>query len=436
MSDIFCLTGPDGRLLDPAVQATVLAKYSRSPISAKEILANITIDEADRFHDKWIMEYGHNSVLELSTIPICIEGLSIIASKVIESMQRGAFSEKSTRYQRFSSESFVTPPGGPPTMKAFVSRLYSTYDRLYQPVIERCAFLMGKDPKSPDRVAKARAFDNLRYLLPAGTGTNIACVLNFRDIKHLVSILLGHTNSELRQIGAGILSVASELCPVLMRYSKPDTFEPKIVSTGYSNYLFDPVNPDLCVSLNQPSMTQSQFMLNVEKMYGVDWDAFSKHMEVRPEWSEIPDAFKMINMTFDIIMDYGAFRDLQRHRRCEQYVESLTADYGYVVPDDIKGTEFEVDYRSAMDSVQSYDDDIMYDRDLSQYVIPMGYLHRSKFQMTMKELFYIIELRSKPQGHISYRRIVYMMYKSASTHFPELMQWCRVHSPTELGEHT
>ena len=136
------------------------------------------------------------------------------------------------------------------------------------------------------------------------------------------------------------------------------------------------------------------------------------------------------------MMDYGAFRDLQRHRRCEQFVEPLCIDYGFVVPDDIIGTDLEGEYREAMSSILAYEDDsVIYDQDLFQYMIPLGYLHRSIFQMDLKELYYIIELRTKPQGHISYRRIAYQMYELAMTRFPQLMQWCRAIRPDFIGEH-
>jgi thymidylate synthase ThyX len=443
VSNVFCLTGPDGRLLDPSLQATILAKYSRSPDSAREILARITSEESDKFHDKWVVKFGHSSVAELATIPICMEGISIVASKVVESMQRGAFSEKSTRYQRFSSESFITPPGGPDTMKAFASRMYAAYDKLYEPMMTRCAVLMGRDPndrKSFDRVLKARAFDSLRYLLPAGTGTNVACVLNFRDTRDLISTMLGHSNPEIQKIGEDVLAAASGISPVLMRHAVPNVFEPKIMSLGALNSQFIPERPNWYVSLDNTSVSQSdakQFLSKlIESRYNMDWETFSRHMTARPEHLQVPKIFDTITLTFDILMDYGAFRDLQRHRKCEQFVEPLTTQYGFMIPDDIAGSDLESDYVSAMESVALYDDDrVIYDTDLFQYMIPMGYLHRSSFQMTMRELYYIVELRTRPHGHISYRRIAYKMYELARRNFPDLMEWCRAVEPTSIGDH-
>src|SRR5271157_2220532 len=188
--DIFVLKDSQGNLLSPAVQSTVLAKYSRSPLSARQIVETLTPEEADKFQDKWFVAYSHSSVAELATFPICFEGVSIVASKFLESFQRPGYSEKSTRYQKFSRDSFITPPGAPATMAKFAARFYDAYDSLYPKVLKRVATLMGKDPTDPkvleDRLVKARTFDNVRYLLPAGTGTNLGIVANGRDFKYLV----------------------------------------------------------------------------------------------------------------------------------------------------------------------------------------------------------------------------------------------------------
>lgn len=436
MAKVFCLTDPNGQLLDPSIQATVLAKYSRSPMSAKDILSDMTSDEANKFNDKWVVKYGHNSVAELATVPICIEGLSIVASKVIETIQRGAYSEKSTRYQRFSRESFVTPPGGPPTMKLFASKFYSAYDDLHDGVVERCAELTGQSPDS--KAVTARAFDNLRYLLPAGTGTNVACVLNMRDARQLISTLTGHLNTELQEIGKKVLEAVSEVCPVLVRHAVPDLFEPRVKSLGDIPDKFDPSNPGWSVSIRHcdaspggsSSDVENRFMKDVESMYGMDWESFNKHMFSRPEHQEVPKIFDTVKISFDIIMDYGAFRDLQRHRRCEQFVEPLSTQYGFVIPQDIAGSDLEESYVSVMESARSYIDESIQIQDFYQYMVPLGYLHRSVFQMTLRELYYIAELRTRPSGHISYRRVAYEMFALASKTYPKLMAWCKVIDPS------
>jgi len=440
-ADVFCLTDPEGNLLPPAVQATVLAKYSRSPQPARAILAELTAEDADKFQEKWVGQYGHNSVAELANVPICFEGISIIASKVIESWQRAGYSEKSTRYQEFSRDSFVVPPGAPPTMKEFASRLYSAYESLLPKVTRRVAEITGEDPEK--RTVKARAFDNVRYLLPAGTGTNVAAVLNMRDVRDMMTSLKGHQNPEFRELGRGLHEAAQQICPALLKHTEPDRFQLRLRSIGPLYEQFDPSNPAPYVRIDRPHLMRSpelehtSFEAILAERYGMSWDAFCKFMDGRPEYAEAPEPFKTVRISFEVMMDFGAFRDLQRHRRCEQYVEPLRLDYGYVVPDDIRtDAALEAEYRAAMESVDAYDDDaVVHDPHLMQYMIPLGYLHRSVFQMDLKELYYIVELRTKPQGHISYRRIAYEMYALAKERWPKMMSWCRAVNPTSIGEH-
>jgi thymidylate synthase ThyX len=446
-ADVFCLVGPNGELLSPPVQATVLAKYSRSPDSAREILSKLTAEEADKFQERYVVGYGHNSVAELATIPVCFEGISIVASKYIESWQRPGYAEKSTRYQTFSGESFVTPPGGPPTMKQFARRFYDAYERLGERTRKRCATLMDKDPNDPksleDRLVKARTFDNLRYLLPAGTGTNVAVVMNMLDVRKMICGLRGHSNPEFAPLGDALHDAAMNLCPSLVKHTDPDIFQLPVKGLGNLSPKFDQINPNWYVDLHrphllpEPELEQSAFESLIVDRHGMSWSAFSKFMDERPQFAEVPDVFKTIHLTFDIMMDYGAFRDLQRHRRCEQYVESLTANYGYVVPDDIAGSELEAEYREAMYSIHAYDDEnVIHDPNLMQYMIPLGYLHRSQFQMDLKELYYVTELRTKPQGHISYRRVAYEIFDIGRNRLPKMLKWCRAINPTEIGAHT
>lgn len=435
MSEIFCLTNGEGGLLSPALQATVLAKYSRSALSAKDILSSLTEEEADKFQDKWVIQFGHSSVAELSSVPICFEGISMVASKIVESFPRAAYSEKSTRYQEFSPNSFITPPGAPETMKNFVSKFYNTYQQLLDPMFKICAVKMDKDPDDPktlkDRTVKARVFDNVRYLLPAGTGTNVAAVMNMLDARKLITLLRGHDNPEFNMIGNKVYDAITELAPTLVRHTEPDYYTLHEKHLGYVDEdffesphsyvkLIDTDNVDL-------SMTETMFMNKVKELYGMSWDSFSKHMDMRPPHSEVPKVFRTVEFTIDTMMDYGAYRDLQRHRRCTQFTELFSSMYGYVVPDDIQGTELEDTYRKAMESVYNYaDEKVLHNLTLMQYMIPMGYLHRTQFKMDLAQLYYIVELRSKPQGHISYRRIAHDMYNVINEKWPSLMKWCRI----------
>ena len=431
--EIYCLKNGNGEFLRPSLQATVLAKYSRSPESAKTVVSKLTDEEADKFHSKWTISYGHSSVAELATLPICFEGVSMVASKFIEKYQRAGYSEKSTRYQKFSRTSFVNPVADSnKTISNFVHRFYDAYEEMMPLAMKRAAELMGESNLELPKV-KARAYDSLRYLLPAGTGTNLAAVMNIRDIRYLVAEARGHSNPEIQKIGEEVLKAASDVCPALLLGIEPDSFEPNI--RGLS-----PISPH---SVSRSGVKVTNFNPNgvnvvrdfVKNSYWMSYEDFDDLMNRRGN-RRVPSVFKLVDISMEMIMDYGAYRDMQRHRRCEQYTEYLTPNYGYSIPDDFIGTELEEKYKNTMDQVLSYEDEsVVNNFDIHQYVIPMGYKLRTMFKMDLAELYYIVELRTKPQGHISYRRIAYQMYEEANKIYPELMKWCRPVKPDSIGDH-
>lgn len=454
-TNVFVLMGSDGRPLPPAQQASVLAKYSRSPLSAREILAAMTVEDAEAFQEKWGVSYGHASVAELVTLPYCFENVSIIASKFLEKYQRGAYSEKSTRYQVFTADSFVEPEGAHPALRQAAEVLYHAYTEMEKPVLEyvrglvRTAAEVSGQEMPTESVIKARAFDNLRYLLPAGTGTNLAAVVNARDARYMMSDLLGSDLPELRVIGEAMTAAAGEVAPVFALGAKPNAFEPRIKSLGYLPS--DAPEGSWWVRIKDP-----RYMGSKIDRYGCDAEAvegfwrracgwydmtpleFANHMEDRGK-NQVPDVFKTLHITYDVMMDYGAFRDLQRQRRCEQYVEPLSPNYGYLVPDDLIRSPFEAQYRSAMDRAFAICRALLASGgslDEVQYALPLGTLHRSQFQMDLRQVYYVGELRTQPQGHISYRRIAWEMVRLAKERYPEPMRWCRAINPVSIGQHT
>lgn len=435
--DVFPLLHADGRPFRPATQASALAKYSRSWESMREIIAKMTDEDGERFQEKYDVGWGHSSVGELAAVPYCFEGVSIIASKFLERPQRAGYSEKSTRYQVFTRNSFINPPGSHPSLRQAADVLYNAYEQLTGPVTEYFRRKLGAI-KVGDSVIKARAFDSLRYLLPAGTGTNLAAVLNARDARHLMNGLLGSSNVELLKIGSHMLEAARKVAPVFAMDVDADTFEPEVESLGpipvgsrFGKTFVDLQQPDNVAAIVR------RFWQDVQSFYGMLPDEFDAHMRKRGR-RQVPKVFRNVRLSFDIIMDYGAFRDLQRHRRCEQFVEPLKLDYGYVLPDDMRDTEFEPIFIDAIERNRGICEALLKHCSPTelQYALPLCTLHRTRYVEDMQETYYVCELRTQPQGHLSYRRIAWERYEKAKQLYPDLMQWCQPVEPVSAGLHT
>lgn len=431
-ADVFILTQQDGTLFPPSVQATVLAKYSRSPMSAREIVASLTAEEAEKFHDKYTISYGHSSVAELAVIPLCFENVSMVASKFIEQFQRPGYSEKSTRYQKFTADNCVDPTGG--VLLPHYELAFRAYEKCHQPMLMIAAMEFGLDASNPETLklpkVKARAFDALRYLLPAGCATSLGAVMNMRDVRYLVQAARGSDNPEIMEIGEATFRAASSICPALIQRADPDDFEPKITQLHDDPTYPDPVN---VVSYTLP--TDQEFNIDVRQMYGMNEQQFDAHMAKRGA-RQVPSIFKRWHVEMDILMDWGAYRDLQRHRRCEQWAEPLTANFGYSMPDDVIGTELEPVFDQVFQAYEEkYEQLFEKHGHLAQYIVPMGFKHKSRFSMDLRELYYMVELRTKPQGHISYRNVAYEMYLAAKGRAPRAMKWCNAINPVTIGEH-
>jgi thymidylate synthase ThyX len=147
-------------------------------------------------------------------------------------------------------------------------------------------------------------------------------------------------------------------------------------------------------------------------------DAASNFRENRRHKS--PRALEHANFTFEIVADYGIYRDLHRHRILTQEKQLLTCDYGYFVPPEIRDTEMEKTYCAALDDAKNIFDEIASELpEEAQYVVPMGYNIHWYFHVNLRALQWLCELRSSPAGHPSYRYIAQELSKEVCQVFPQ-----------------
>ncbi len=135
-------------------------------------------------------------------------------------------------------------------------------------------------------------------------------------------------------------------------------------------------------------------------------------------------------LIFDLCLDNGAFRDLHRHRNCVQIIKDFTAGYGYDIPASIEEAGQTAVYRHAMDEAGELADRLDAEKHgLGQYALPLAFRRRALFKMDASELGYIVENRTKPAGHFSYREIAYDMYRAFEGRYPGLARHIRATSP-------
>jgi len=212
-SDVYAVFGAE-----PEIQAYAMAKYSRSALSMKESLKEISSQKAEKFLNTFYFQYGHRSIADLAHIALAIERLSILAAIVIADEQRWDGQERSTRYQDFRKSGYYTPDfeddaSARELYHQTIANLFSTYESVSEQVFR---YLCQTTPKPPEmkleayeRTLRARAFDISRYLLPLSTNTSLGEIVNARTLETQVSHLLSHTHGEVRRIGEKLKHAAT-----------------------------------------------------------------------------------------------------------------------------------------------------------------------------------------------------------------------------------
>jgi thymidylate synthase ThyX len=197
--------------VEPEIQAYAMARYSRSAVSMREALKEITQQKAEKFLNTFYFQYGHRSIADLAHIALAIERLSILAAIVIVDEPRWDGQERSTRYQDFKRSGYTTPQfgedgGSRALYRQTVDQLFVDYKQLSETMFQ---YLVGITPKPAEmkqdayeRTLRARAFDISRYLLPLATNTSLGEIVNARTLESQVAHLLSQPHKEVRDLGA------------------------------------------------------------------------------------------------------------------------------------------------------------------------------------------------------------------------------------------
>src|SRR5208282_5398886 len=215
-TEVFAVHGAD-----PEVLAYAMAKYSRSALSMKESLREISSQRAEQFLNTFYFQYGHRSIADLAHVAFAIERLSLLAAIVLVDEQRWDGQERSTRYQNFGRKSerrnWFTPEfvdgSARAQYSAAVEALFAEYHATSGAMLEYFKSITPKPEEMKaeayERTLKARAFDVARYLLPLATNTSLGQIVNARTLETQVSRLLSDPHGEVRRLGGKLREAAT-----------------------------------------------------------------------------------------------------------------------------------------------------------------------------------------------------------------------------------
>ncbi len=441
--------------------AYALARYSRSPDSIRQSIEWVRTHNAQSFLESFYFQYGHASIADLGHVVVCFEGMSELAATEIEDENLWDGQAKSSRYQDFSKSGFVTPAEIDSEDAARYSGAACALLDAYRQVSAR-AFEYLSDalprpeemkPEAYKRNLAARAFDVARYLLFWGIPTNIGQVTSIRTLERQIRRLKASEYDELRSLGDEIGEACARqpdcawrtdspeepIAPTLARHAEVDAYlaqsRTDLREWARQNLSSAEGTPAELVDLMRPTEVAADIVATL--LYPVTSRPFRELYEMAAGWSaarrcEVMDVavrsrtrrddllagFRGGLYAYDMAIDIGAYRDLHRHRRCQQFRQAYSGDLGYDTPELVEKCGAGGIYRQTMES--TWEAMRALPAPGAHYLLPFGARSRFLFKMDFAEAEYISRLRSGVKGHFSYRNIAWLMKVKMEELEPEL----------------
>lgn len=473
------------------VKAALFARYSRThkPLRrlfldefAQDIKLNpesfVGLDRATGLFDKVFVDYGDDSVAQLGGAHLAIEQTSNICTKAIEWGRLASYLEQSTRYIFFDKKlngqyRYFTPPeitraGLEPQYRGLVDSLFDLYKVMISPLTQYHESLnpLGElNPKAYKAAIRARVCDDLRGLLPASTTSNLGVYASGQAYENMLIRMFSSPLEEVRACAEEMLNELNQVTPSFMKRVRRE--DRGVEWSQYLSNIRDKMQgeaEDLGVRSTQLSFpyANSQSSVRLIDYHGSETAlveaclfAYSSYSSKTIELSESDRdvlvsyagdrknrrhkpgrAFETVGYRFEIESDYGAFRDLQRHRMANIEWQPLTPYIGYTTPTSVRDCGLERRWDSAMGKMAEFYN-LLYSRleikEAAQYVLPLAYKLRYIMDFNAREAFHILELRTQPGGHETYREICQKMHKDIKEvhpHVADLMKFVNHNSYT------
>lgn len=455
------------RSLSPETIAVAFAKTSRSPESFRAIAAELSDEKSAQFHEKWVVGYGHASVAEHAVLHIAFENVSRLAIESIEGNRLASYTEKSTRYQKWGSDSFTIPPEleEHPLCDEYVETLrflFKTYidslDPVRRLVLERFPRREEEKEEAWDRRIRSKYVDVCRFILPAASLANVGMTANARVLENMIRKMLSHELMEVRQIGERVKEVALGETPTLVKYANAVPYLVETIQdfgnrksgigsreagSGKSGNWCNLISYDqdgekkvLAAALYRfGEMGYADALVYIESLGEEQKTNLADSLLGRLGKYDIPlRELEYSTYTFDLVLDQGAYAEFKRHRMMTQTPQKLTTRLGYAAPRLIVEAGFGSQYEAAMESAAKvYEKLYQFNPHVAQYVVPNGFNRRVLAQFNLREAYAFCQLRSATNAHFSIRRVAQRMYEEMRRVHPLLTKYMKLPDETWKG---
>ena len=461
--------------LPETVKGALFARYSRSAKSLRRLFLDEFADRvegapaagrssvgtarADRLYQRVFNDFGDDSVAQLGGAHLACEDASNVLTKVLERGRLMAYLEQSTRYipyteRRGDGWRYLVPPeiDGHAIRARFVDTLndaFETYARWIDPMRAWFERRYPKAPADSDAVyrsaIRAKALDTLRGLLPAATRSNVGIYGTGQAYEALLLRMRAHPLLEVRDAADRILEELRQVMPAfLLRVDQPERGGRWTAYLAETRRRLDEIgarlepgpgqgesdaaevtltdfDPDGEVKVVAAALypgsdaSDRDLLLAARRMTPADRaDVLRACVGDRGNRRHKPGrAFERTSYRFDILTDYGAFRDLQRHRLLSLDWQGLTARHGFAEPEALIEAGGHDDWQRVMDRSAELYETLRSAGcgPVAQYAVSMAYRIRFVMEMNAREAMHVIELRTSPQGHPAYRRVCQQMHR-------------------------
>jgi thymidylate synthase ThyX len=470
-SHVFALTN-----LPETVKGALFARYSRSAKSLRRLFLDefagtmadthaatpaVGVERAEKLYARVFSDYGDDSVAQLGGAHLACEYVSNVLTKALEWGRLMAYLEQSTRYVPYTDKlhgrwRYHVPAEVQGELRerysAAMDATFAAYASLIDPVQRYFAERYPRAPQDSEGVhraaIRAKALDTLRGMLPAATQSNVGLYGTGQAYEALLLRLRAHPLEEVRACGNQMLIELRKLIPAfLTRIDQPDR------GGRWSDYLretrdatrhaaverladlapeprgevtltdFDPDGEAKVVAAAlyaASDLPDDQLLAAARRMTPDERGAILRaYIGQRGNRRHRPGrAFERTSYRFDVLTDYGAFRDLQRHRLLTLEWQPLSTRHGYSEPDAIREAGVLDEWTRAMDaSADLYEAVRGAGLDAAApYAVAMAYRVRFYMDMNAREAMHVIELRTAPQGHPAYRRVCQQMHRLIAEH--------------------
>jgi thymidylate synthase ThyX len=463
--------------LPEVVKGALFARYSRSAKSLRrlfldefvgdldisgdhEVDATVGLHRAEELYERVFFEYGDDSVAQLGGVHLACEQASNVLTKILEWGRVASYLEQSTRYIAYDTRfggryryyrdlAVLTSPLGTRYVGE-LDRIFDAYSELVGRVTDHVRDTVSRAAGDSEFVyrqaTRAKALDAVRGVLPAGTLSNVGIYGSGQAYEQLLLRMRAHPLPEARQYAELMLHELRKVIPsFLRRVDVPER------GAAWSDYLattreatakvvadalgdaapepsaevtltdWDPDGEDkvlAAICYAHSGLPEAQLLERVRRLGADERVAImAAYVGERANRRHKPGrAFERTGYRFDVLSDYGAFRDLQRHRMLTIEWQTLSPRHGYVRPELVDEAGGRHTFDRAMDrSAALHDAMLEHFPDQAPYAVAMAYRVRYAMQFNAREAIHLLELRSSPQGHPSYRRIALAMHHQIAT---------------------